>query len=191
MKYSLQTTSLSSRELLKLYRKRHFIRHFALKWLLAGAPAFTDRQHYYQITENYWHGHGFLMASDLHKRLKKILPDKIDNYNYKPSRTQGKYGSALLYMFETPSFYIAVHCETKRGSSWSYLDKDDNSPATDSFSSNEVQELPQYKVEELCKFFRYMWWQLIQPHLTSFLGNSPSEKKEQFIDSLREEFLPD
>jgi hypothetical protein len=186
----LQPTTLTSRELLKLYKKRHFIRHFALDWILAGAPEFTDSQDYYKVMEQYRCEYGYLMASDLSKKLKKLLDNNRDDntVSYSPSRTVGKYGHAVLYMFETPSFYIAAHCETRRGSQWSYLDKEDLSPATDAFYIDEAQRLPRAKALELAAFFRSLWWQIIQPELQDFLNDHPDQRKQKFVDELRKEF---
>lgn len=109
MQSIINQSQLKAQDAKNFFYEKDFFGIYMYDWLLMGAPKNIIGKviSLFHIAPSF-----ILMGEKLHVELNKVVTKQN-------TMIEGKYKKARLYLFETPSLYIAATCETgDRGSGW-------------------------------------------------------------------------
>ena len=180
IKNIIKQATLKSEEAKKFFYEKDFLGIYMYDWLLMGA----SKSILNRLTSSLSHAPSFiLMGAKLHLEINKIVAKQN-------TMVDGKYKKARLYVFETPSLYIAATCETgDRGSGWYVLKKSNLNNVKTQHYTDEIFDADASSLKELSQFMRAMCWNILENN-QEYKKECTQENKryESFIKKLEAEF---
>ena len=176
----IKQVPMKSEEAKNFFYEKDFFGIYMYDWLLMGAPKniIGKAVSLFSNTPSF-----VLMGAALHVELNKVVTKQN-------TMIEGKYKKARLYLFETPSVYIAATCETgDRGSGWYVLKKSDLNNVRKMHYTDEILKFDKTNLKELSQFMRSICWNVIEHNIEYKKEYTEENKRYQsFLQSLQEEF---